>query len=107
MFLRHLVYSLRHRKGLTQHELATKAQTTDSTISHIEQGDRTPSTKLATRLACALEEPPETFVRALAAEHWCGELRCPQLGLKGRKRRLDRDPGVPLLLLVALLPWLG
>jgi len=99
MFLRHIVYSLRRRKGLTQAELATKARTTESTICHIELGDRTPSTRLASRLATALEEPPETFARALMAEHWCGDQRCPQLALRARRSHST------LVLLATLLPW--
>jgi transcriptional regulator with XRE-family HTH domain len=100
MFLRHIVYSLRRRAGLTQAELASKARTTESTICHIEQGDRTPSTRLASRLATALEEPPETFARALMAEHWCGDVRCPQLTKRAR------SPLRTLSLLLAWLPWL-
>lgn len=44
----------RREAGLSQKELASMADVTQSTISMIENGDRTPSLAVITRLAAAL-----------------------------------------------------
>lgn len=46
--------SIRKEKGLTQVELAAKLNVQQSTISHIENGERNPSAELLCNLAEAL-----------------------------------------------------
>ena len=47
--------NLRNKKKLTQEKLAKLCETTQITISHIENGDRRPSPELAQKLAKILK----------------------------------------------------
>jgi len=59
--------SWRRRQGWTQVQLANKVSASQSAISHIERGEKSPSVRLLHRICDALDLTPEERSRALAA----------------------------------------
>lgn len=61
------VVDRRVARGMTQTELAELAETTQATISLIENGEGNPRLDTLARLLTVLETPPRAFGRVLAA----------------------------------------
>lgn len=59
------IRTTREAHGLTQAELAARAQVAQAYLSHLEQDLREPSLSIAARLARALEIPIEELARAV------------------------------------------
>lgn len=56
------VRELRETKGLSQEELASRAQLHRTYVGGIERGERNPTLLILLRLASALEVPPSRLV---------------------------------------------
>jgi transcriptional regulator with XRE-family HTH domain len=70
-----LIRSVRQRRGLTQAELAVRAGTTQTAISRLERGDRSPTTDTLRRLLLVMGEELEMRARRLSGEHDPAHLR--------------------------------
>lgn len=70
-----LLRSVRLRRGLTQAQLARRAGTTQTAISRLERGDRSPTTATLRRLLIVMGEDLELRGRPLKAEHDPAHLR--------------------------------
>ena len=55
------IQRIRDKKGITQHELATRVQTTQSAIARIERGEQNMSTEMIARVSSALNTPVITL----------------------------------------------
>lgn len=64
-----LVRATRVRHGLTQAQLALRAGTTQTAVSRLERGDRSPSTATLQRLLLVMGEDLDLRTRRLAGEH--------------------------------------
>jgi transcriptional regulator with XRE-family HTH domain len=70
-----LLRSVRLRRGLTQAELALRAGTTQTAISRLERGDRSPSVETLRRLLVVMGEDLDLRTRRLEGEHDPAHLR--------------------------------
>jgi transcriptional regulator with XRE-family HTH domain len=70
-----LLRSVRLRRGLTQSELAVRAGTTQTAISRLERGDRSPTTETLRRLLLVMGEDLDLRTRRLTGEHDPAHLR--------------------------------
>ena len=70
-----LIRSSRERHGLTQAQLARRAGTTQTAISRLEQGDRSPSVETLRRLLLVMGEDLELRGRPLKGDHDPAHLR--------------------------------
>ena len=62
------VRGFRHRRGMSQEQLALKASINRTYIASLEAGQRNPSLDLIARMALALEVDAADLVRGLQAE---------------------------------------
>jgi transcriptional regulator with XRE-family HTH domain len=58
------LYTIRKRKGLTQKELAGRADTTVRAVSYYERQAKNPTLEVIERLAAALEVSPQLFIES-------------------------------------------
>lgn len=70
-----LIRTVRERRRLTQAELAQRAGTTQTAISRLETGGRSPSTDTLRRLLQVMGEDLELRARPLRGEHDAAHLR--------------------------------
>jgi len=70
-----LLRSVRLRHGLTQAQLALRAGTTQTAISRLERGDRSPSSETLRRLLLVMGEDLDLRTRRLKGEHDPAHLR--------------------------------
>jgi hypothetical protein len=70
-----LIRSVRLRRGLTQVELAVRAGTTQTAISRLERGDRSPSVETLRRLLVVMGEDLDLRTRRLSGQHDAAHLR--------------------------------
>jgi len=66
--------SARHRRFMTQAELADKAGMTESTINRLEQGVQAPRISTVRKLAKALDVKPEELIEWVSGDDAPGEL---------------------------------
>jgi transcriptional regulator with XRE-family HTH domain len=64
-----LLRSVRLRRRLTQAQLALRAGTTQTAISRLERGDRSPSVDTLRRILVVMGEDLDLRTRRLAGEH--------------------------------------
>ncbi len=64
-----LIRSTRLRRGLTQSELAVRAGTTQTAISRLERGDRSPTIATLRRLLLVMGEDLDLRARRLEGAH--------------------------------------
>ena len=64
----------RHRRFMTQAELADKAGMTESTINRLEQGVQAPRISTVRKLAKALDVKPEELIEWVSGDDAPGEL---------------------------------
>ncbi|MBI2325162.1 MAG: helix-turn-helix transcriptional regulator [Chloroflexi bacterium] len=83
-----LLRSARLRHGLTQARLALRAGTTQTAISRLERGDRSPSIDTLRRLLLVMGEDLDLRTRRLAGEHDPAHLRAERA--LAPARRLER-----------------
>lgn len=83
-----LLRSARLRHGLTQAELARRAGTTQTAISRLERGDRSPSVVTLGRLLLVMGEELDLRVKQLKGEHDPAHLRAERALTPAQ--RLDR-----------------
>jgi len=72
---RELIRSARLRHGLTQARLALRAGTTQTAISRLERGQRSPTVETLRRLLLVLGEDLDLGTRPLRGEHDPAHLR--------------------------------
>jgi transcriptional regulator with XRE-family HTH domain len=89
-YSRHLIRMARREAGLSQHQLATRAGTSQAAVSAYESGRRSPSVDTLCRLLAAAGfevrmrlAPPDTHTFALAA----AEARLPAEQLADHRER--------------------
>ena len=70
-----LLRSVRLRHGLTQAQLALRAGTTQTAISRLERGDRSPSIETVRRLLLVMGEELDLRTRSLRGDHDPAHLR--------------------------------
>ena len=70
-----LIRTVRTRHGLTQAQLARRAGTTQTAISRLERGARSPSVETLRRLVLVMGEDLDLGVRPLHATHDAKHLR--------------------------------
>ena len=70
-----LIRTVREHRGLTQAELAQRAGTTQTAISRLESGGRSPSTGTLRRLLQVMGEDLELRARPLRGDHDPAHLR--------------------------------
>ena len=100
MSISHIVREARRRAGLTQAELAGRADVAQSTVGRIESGARVPSAAMVERLVCAagfevlvsLAEPDpgtdsmfERTLRRSPAQRLADATRVARFVLRGRR----------------------
>ncbi len=64
----------RHRRFMTQAELAEKAGMTESTVNRLEQGVQAPRISTVRKLAKALDVKPEELIEWASGDDAPGEL---------------------------------
>ncbi len=70
-----LIRSTRSRHGLTQSQLARRAGTTQTAISRLERGDRSPSVETLRRILLVMGEDLDLRTRRLKGEHDAAHLQ--------------------------------
>ncbi len=70
-----LIRTVRLRHGLTQAQLALRAGTTQTAISRLERGDRSPSVETLSRLMLVMGEDLDLRARPLRGQHDPAHLR--------------------------------
>lgn len=79
---------VRLRHGLSQAQLAVRAGTTQTSISRLERGDRSPSIETLRRLLVVMGEDVDLRARRLSGEHDPAHLRAERALTPAQ--RLDR-----------------
>lgn len=83
-----LIREIRTRHGLTQTQLALRAGTTQTAISRLERGDRSPTVETLRRLLLVMGEDLDLGARPLAGVHDAAHLRAERA--LGPAQRLER-----------------